>query len=184
MQPVSLPDQIEASRLYLRKHCLELAETMYAYIERDRERLSRFLPWPSLITSVEDEIAYIEGINGQWGEGTLFDFGLFRKEDDAYMGNLGVHTINWPHDGCELGYWILGDFEGQGYMNEAVGALEAQLFEVGFHRIEIRCHSENRRSAQLPQRRGYQLDGTHRGARLTESGYADTSVYSKLSSDS
>ena len=64
-------------------------------------------------------------------------------------------------------------------MNEAVGALEALLFEVGFHRIENPCHADNLRSAQLPQ-----LDGTHRGARLTESGYADTLVYNKLSSDS
>ena len=29
------------------------------------------------------------------------------------MGNLGVHTIAWESRCCELGYWILGDFEGQ-----------------------------------------------------------------------
>ena len=38
--------------------------------------------------------------------------GFFRKEDAVSMGNLGVHTIAWESRCCELGYWILGDFEG------------------------------------------------------------------------
>ena len=183
MQPAPLPDLIDSTRLSLRRHRVELAATMFDYIERDRVRLSRFLPWPPLITSVEDEVAYIEGINAQWGEGILFDFGLFRKGDDVYMGNLGVHSINWPHDGCELGYWLFGDYEGQGYMSEAVAALEGELFGLGFHRVEIRCEAENHRSAQLPQRLGYHLDGNLRGARRVGSGYADTLVFSKLSSE-
>ena len=46
------------------------------------------------------------------------------------MGNSGVHIAQWESRCCELGYWILGDFEGQGYMSEAVTALESAPFEL------------------------------------------------------
>ena len=42
MQPVSLPHLIDVSRLYLREHRLEFAETMYEYIDRDREHSSKW----------------------------------------------------------------------------------------------------------------------------------------------
>ena len=78
------------------------------------------------------------------------------------MGNLGVHTIAWESRCCELGYWILGDFEGRGYMSEAIIALESVLFELGFQCLEIRCDALNQRSAKLPQRLGYTLEATLR----------------------
>ena len=180
---MSLPESVEADRLTLRKHQLDAVALMFEYIERDRERLSQFLPWPPGIRSVADELAYVKDTHSWWDAGTLFDYGLFRKEDNLYMGNLGVHSIQWQHHCCELGYWILGDFEGSGYMSEAVAALETVLFEVGFYRIEIRCDANNHRSAQLPKRRGYTLDGRLRGATKVPSGYRDTLVFSKLRVD-
>ena len=183
MKPMHLPESIDSHRLTLKKHRIDAAAMMFDYVERDRERLSRFLPWPPGIKSVEDEKRYIEDTHRWWKEQTLFDYGLFRKADDVYMGNLGVHSIQWRHDCCELGYWILGDFEGAGYMSEAVGALESTLFQLGFHRIEIRCDASNERSAKLPQRRGYNLDGTLRQACKVPSGYRDTMVFSKLRSE-
>jgi len=183
MTPLTLPDLVEGNRLILRKHQLEDAALMFESIERDRERLSRFLPWPPHIKNVDDELAYLKDTHRWWSAQTLFDYGLFRKEDQLYMGNLGVHSIQWQHDCCELGYWILSDFEGGGFMAEAVGALEGVLFEVGFYRIEIRCDVDNHRSAQLPKRCGYRLDGTLRSAMRVPSGYRDTLVFSKLRVD-
>ena len=183
MDPISLPEEIPATRITLRKHVVALAQTMFEYIDRDRDRLSQFLPWPAHITSVADERKYIEGTLKAWAKGTLFDYGIFRVADGVFMGNIGVHHIVWADDRCEIGYWVLGDFEGQGYVNEAVGALEGALFGVGFNRIEIWCDADNQRSAQLPKRRGYQLEGVLREARLTNRGYTDTLVYGRLRSD-
>ena len=94
------------------------------------------------------------------------------------MGNLGVHTIAWESRCCELGYWILGDFEGRGYMGEAIIALESVLFELGFQCLEIRCDALNQRSARLPQRLGFQLEATLR-TELESPAYRDTMVFTK-----
>ena len=183
MQPKPLPKRLDSARLSLRALQPDWAELIYQAVDQERNRLSRFLPWPAFIQNVQDERDYIEHVNAQWGSGQLFDFALFRNEDDIYIGNAGVHSINWAHDTCELGYWLLSDYEHQGFMNEAVGALENALFAIGFHRIEIRCHAENHRSAQLPQRRGYQKEAVLRDARLMSDGYADTLVFGKLSGE-
>lgn len=137
MDKKSLSPLLEGSRIVLKKHEEGLASTMFSYVEKDRDRLGQFLPWVLFTKTVEDELNYIKHTHKCWDEKTLFDYGIFRKEDNVYMGNIGIHSIRWDYSRCEVGYWILGDFEGQGYMSEALRILEAHVFDLGFHRIEV-----------------------------------------------
>ncbi len=50
-----LPELIPGSRVELRRHRPELAELMFSYVDRDRERLARFLPWVEFTKTLEDE---------------------------------------------------------------------------------------------------------------------------------
>lgn len=96
------------------------------------------------------------------------------------MGNIGVHSIQWDQHRCEIGYWILGDFEGNGYVSEAVRALENALFKVGFNRIEIRCNTRNARSARVPRSCGYTHEGTLRQDGIDLGKFRDTMIFGKL----
>ncbi|MCM2267790.1 MAG: GNAT family N-acetyltransferase [Elusimicrobiales bacterium] len=180
MEQKKFPELIGAPRLELRKHVLDLAETMYRYVDQDRQRLRVFLPWVDTTRSVDDEAAYIRMTHASWEKGTLFDYGLFERETGTYMGNIGVHNIAWAHDRCEFGYWILSSFEGKGFISEAVGALEKVCFGLGFHRLEIRCSSRNPRSAAVPRRLGYSLDGTLKEDAIEQGSYRNTLVFAKL----
>lgn len=182
MDKQSFPEQLESERVVIKKHDLSLASTMFRYVDTDRERLRIFLPWVDGTRTVEDEVAYIKMTHDDWDNGRLFDFGMFEKSTGIYMGNVGLHTIQWEHDCCELGYWILGTFEGRGYMSESVALLEKTCFDMGFHRIEIRCSSLNERSASIPKRLGYHLDGVLRGNAVEHGRYRDTLVFGKLAS--
>lgn len=130
--------------------------------------------------SVQDEKDFIKNSLKRWKENTLFEFGIFRKSDDKYIGNIGAHSISWGRHSCELGYWILGDFEGQGYMSEAVLALEAELFKLGFNRVQIRCNNTNKRSANVPRACGYKHEGTIRQDGIDLGKFRDTMVFGKL----
>jgi len=176
-------EKIEGKKVILKKHNLSLATNMFSYVDQDRERLEKFLPWVFMTNSVKDEEDYILSTHKKWDEMSLFDYGLFRKEDDLYMGNLGVHTINWESNSCELGYWILGEFEGNGYMSDAVLTLEQYLFQQGFNRIQIRCSSINERSSNIPKRNQYQLDGVLREDAVELGEYRDTKIFSKTAGD-
>jgi RimJ/RimL family protein N-acetyltransferase len=153
---------------------------MYRYVDQDRERLRVFLPWVDATTSAEVEAEYIKMTHASWEKGKLFDYGLFERKTGVYMGNVGVHNIAWAHDRCEFGYWILSGFEGKGFVSEAIGALEAVCFGLGFHRLEIRCSSHNPRSAAIPGRLGYSLDGTLKEDTIEQGVYRDTLVFAKL----
>jgi ribosomal-protein-serine acetyltransferase len=183
LKPVLPPEEIGGARLRLVRHTLDIAERMFGYVDEDRARLRVFLPWVDGTRTLEDECGYIRMTRENWELHQLFDYGLFRREDDLYLGNVGVHSISWQHRRCEIGYWILGRFEGQGYISEAVRALETVFFGLGFHRIEIHCSSHNLRSASVPKRCGYRLEGTQRDDRIEDGAYSDTLIYGKLESD-
>lgn len=180
MNKQNLREVLTGERIELRKHSVSMAQTMFDYVQADRDRLDQFLPWVQYINTVEDELNYIKSTHKRWEEGTLFDYGIFDKTTNIYMGNVGVHTIKWNHECAELGYWILGKFEGHGFMSDAVKLLEAELFRVGFHRVEIRCSDINARSANVPIRCGYHLDGMLRENAIEKGKFRNTKVFSKL----
>lgn len=184
MDKKTFPEEIFSERIILRKHKMEVAASMFKYVNRDRVRLGRFLPWVPFIREVEDEKKYIESTHEKWDQGTMFDYGLFRKDDEMYMGNVGIHTIHWDHEHLELGYWILGDYEGKGYIAEAVKALEKVAFDLGFQRIEIRCDPANARSAAVPQKCGYRQEGHFRKhAKDKDGNLHDTLIFAKIRDD-
>lgn len=180
LKPKFPKSRIESERIYLLKHDLKLAEAMFNYVYKDRKRLRKFLPWVDRIKKVEDEKNYIKKTKKEWKKYILFDFGIFHKEDGTYMGNIGVHNIKWDLYSCEIGYWILGDFEGHGYMSEAVKALESEMFRLGFNRIQIRCNDINQRSANVPRACNYKLEGTIRQDGIDLGKFRDTMVFGKL----
>ena len=180
MDKKAFPERIESERLALRKHDLALAKTMFRYVDTDRDRLRVFLPWVDPTKTVEDIRGYIQRTQDGRKDGTLIDYGMFDPVSRVYLGNAGVHAIQWNHECCELGYWILGQFEGKGYVSEAVRLLERTCFDLDFHRVEIRCSSHNERSAAIPRRLGYTLDGVLRENAIEFDHYRDTLVFGKL----
>lgn len=158
-EPSAPAPRIESERIFLKRHEIELAAQMFAAVDPDRERLGRFLPWIPRVQTVADEVSYIQATFKGWAEKTLFDFGIFRKDDETYLGNIGVHTINLDQRSCDFGYWLIGDHEGQGYISEALKALERAMGNSGFRLFGIECDPKNHKSAQVPRSNGYQFVG-------------------------
>ena len=183
MERRQLPEALTSTSLRLQRHTLAEAPLMFSYVQRDRDRLRRFLPWVDETKTVADERAFIELSRERWRAAESFDFSIYRQSDSTYIGNVGVHTVAWAHSRCELGYWILGEYEGQGYMCEAVACLESACFAIGFNRVEIRCSSANARSANIPKRLGYHLDGILREDMVEDGEYHDTLIFAKLRKD-
>lgn len=184
MELKHLPEEIKSERLILRKHELKNASLMFSYIDEDRERLRQFLPWVDFTKAVADTEEFIDSSNNAWEKGEQFGYSIFDQASDTYIGNIGLVKVSWKSDSAEIGYWVLGKFEGKGLISAAVSALEKSCFEVGFNRIEIRCSSLNEKSAGVPKRLGYRLDGILRQDKVENDDYRDTLVFSKLKSES
>lgn len=179
MKSLIPPTKIPGQRIELRKLEANLAEKMFAYVDKDRVRLRKYLPWVEHVKTVADEVAFIAKSHADWEAGKVYGYGIFLKDSDEYLGNIGVHSIGLINHFCEIGYWILGDFEGKGYMSEAVKVLEEALFAVGFNRICILCDPRNERSARIPLRSGYRYEGIVEGRIRDGMDYLEVFEFSK-----
>lgn len=156
------------------------AEEMFNLITKNRDQLNEFLPWPDKIKTVQDQLNYIKMTNESWKQKALFDYGIYLLADQKFIGNVGVHSIDWRSSRCELGYWIAKDWAGQGLVSEAVRLLEAECFRLGFHRIEIRCSGRNEKSALVALRNQYVLEGYLKDEMIENGQFRDTFIFAKL----
>jgi ribosomal-protein-serine acetyltransferase len=136
------------------------SQELFELVDRERERLGRWLSWVSSYRSVED-VRERRRINiSKRTEGSLFDYAI------SIPGSEGTRTIigacgafSFSDDGlsCELGYWISEAHEGRGLTSEAIAGLQDACFRQGVEEVRISCVPENKRSAAIPRKLGYHL---------------------------
>lgn len=173
-------ERLEGDRVYLRRRELASAPAIFRAIDADRARLRLFLPWVDLTEKLADTEEYLRRAHVEWEEQKTFDFSMCLLGTNEFIGSMGAHTLSWEHERAELGYWVAGPHEGKGYVAEGVGILERELFRLGFHRIEIRCSGSNEKSAAVPRRCGYVLEGTLREHEIEHGARRDTLIFAKL----
>jgi ribosomal-protein-serine acetyltransferase len=176
-------EELRAGRgLELRQLTLRDARSLFALVEVNRERLSRWLPWPEANRSVLDSRAYILLSHRRARAGLGQSFGLWWKGE-----LVGVAGFNWMDcvNRCgAIGYWLAEAAQGRGLMTTAVAALLRHGFRtLKLNRIEIRAGVRNRRSRAIPERLGFRREGVLRQTERLGDRYVDHVVYGLLASD-
>ncbi len=184
MERLNMPEEIKSKQLVLRKHSIEMAKDVFDAVDRERVRLGEFLPWVKFTKTIKDAEDYVEQSLVSWTKQEGFGFNIHLRGSGNFIGKVGIHAVSLQDKRCEIGYWILSDYEGQGLMSEAVKALEKVCFKQGFNRLEIRCSSLNERSEGVPRRLNYQLEGILRQHIVENGAYRDTLIFSKLKAES
>lgn len=79
-----------------------------------------------------------------------------------YIGSASLTQIaRGPFQACYLGYSIDAEFEGQGFMTEALKAIIDFAFKKKhLHRIMANYLPENKRSANVLKKLGFRIDGS------------------------
>lgn len=157
-----------------------MAEQLFGEVEADRERLSRFLPWVPYIKTVADEKNWLTQVKEKWTDNSEYNYVIFTKETSDFVGTVSFIKVRREHKRGEIGYWLVGRFEGQGLMSEATQAMISEIFRCGFNRVEIRCSTLNARSAGVPQRLGFVHEGTVRSEYFVNGAYHDSMIWGKL----
>jgi len=149
---------------------------------RNREHLQTYMQWMTADYSIEHAGKFItEGIKNRLDKKTL---GLALLKDGKLIGSTGFNRFEWTARVCEIGYWIDRDAEGKGIVTRACKAMIEYAFdELEMNRVEIRCSTENSRSAAIPERLGFQLEGTLRQAEILNGRAHDFQVYGLLADD-
>jgi ribosomal-protein-serine acetyltransferase len=177
--PSYLPDHFESERLLLRAPRHNDGALVNTGILESINELRAWMPWARETPTIAESETFAREAAMRYRTREELNYLLFRKDDGVYLGNIGLHTIAWDVPRFEIGYWLRTSLSGHGYMTEAVIALSAFAFSIlGAKRIEIRCDSNNLRSARVAERAGYQLEVKMRWQSRTPMGdLRDTLVY-------
>ena len=110
--------------------------------------------------------------------------GCHGKRNSRTVGAIALNVLNEHDRSGDVGYCLLRECWGRGYMSEALSAvLEFGFHTVGFNRIEG-THSElNPASGAVMRRCGMQYEGLSRQLYYSNEGFQDCHRYARLKSD-
>lgn len=101
-----------------------------------------------------------------------------------FCGAIGYNNLSCEHKKAELGFWLLPEFWGRGYVQEAMEVvLEYAYQELKLHRIEAFVETENISSQKALQKQHFQKEGILRDSEIKNGRFISVVVFSKLKGD-
>lgn len=87
-------------------------------------------------------------------------FAVAEPEDDAFLGEVLLHTFEWQHQRAAMGVWIRRRERGRGLGLCAVRLICAYGFEeLGLARIELTTFPDNVGMVRIAERAGFASEG-------------------------
>lgn len=170
--------ELDTPRLHLRQVVPSDAAALFA-IHSDIEWMRWYGVDPVTDMAEADQLA--EMFASWFHAGTGFRWVLERRKDKKMIGTCGLFRWNRSWRNCVIGYEILRDCRGQGYMREALTTVLDYGFSVmRLHRIQAETHPDNLASIGLATRLGFQFEGVHREQAFWGGKFHDLNCYSLL----
>ncbi len=157
--------------MILRAYSTSDAQAIHEAVEESRDELAPFFDWGRQQRSIEERQAGLMRGAAGWILRNEFGFGIWRIEDGRFLGDIGLYAPDWRLRRFEIGYWLRTSELGRGYVTEAGRLLCNLAFDVfEAQRVVIQCDADNVKSAGVPRRIGFELEGTLRNNSKKPSG--------------
>ncbi|RZA17823.1 MAG: N-acetyltransferase [Proteobacteria bacterium] len=106
------------------------------------------------------------------------------RSGENRMGGFSIHGFSDDLRACEFGYWILPDYQGQGYVVEAGKLLLKYLFQSQtMTRVTLVADIRNKRSVAVAQRLGFAVEGVLQGRDLITEDLVTKLVYARYDAE-
>lgn len=179
---IDFPESFETERLLIRAPLWGDGVSMNEAILESLEELKPWMPFARSTPSLEESERFTRESRLSFLKRTQLYLRIFNKSTGAFIGNSGLHRINWELRNFEIGYWMRSSCVGNGYITEAVnGITDFAIRELEANRLEIRCSARNTKSAAVAERAGFTLEGIlRRESREGDGELHDTKIYAKV----
>ncbi|QRN41846.1 MAG: GNAT family N-acetyltransferase [Neisseriaceae bacterium] len=169
---------IETKRLTLRRLTYADAPALFEYFSQDVvTEYYDLAPFQSL-SEAED---LIRTWNTAYDIQSAIRWGIVLKENNQVIGTCGYHNFREKHGRAELGYELNLDYWQQGYMTEAIIAIQKYGFKkLRLHRIEAFIFPDNLASRKLLEKVGLQSEGILRDYFFEKGRFIDGEIFSIL----
>jgi aminoglycoside 6'-N-acetyltransferase len=160
-----IPTSFESRRLHLRSYRPGDGPCYYAVGLRNREHLLRYESDNVVmqLTSEQDAENTVGELAELWEKRKSFFIGGFDVLDNKFVLQVYVGPVNRDLPEYQIGFFVDKEYEGKGYVAEAVRAtLEFIFHHLGAHRISAECDDTNVRSVRVLERCGMSREGLMR----------------------
>jgi RimJ/RimL family protein N-acetyltransferase len=164
------------ARLYLRP--IEDADAPHCYEWISDPEVRRHLAMRAHPNTEERTRAFVKRVDFEHEQ----VFAIVVRADGAYIGNCGLHAIDYVDRRATLGI-VIGrkDCWNKGYGTEATALLCRHAFEtLNLHRIELHCDATNERGLRAYAKVGFKPEGRLRDHSFVEGRYVDQIVMGML----
>ena len=180
---IEIPKELDTARLLLRVPRPGDGSVVNHAIRDSIKELKMWLPFAQTTPTFEETELNLREAYISFLKRESVRYLIFHKESNEFIGVTSFEGISWDVPKTQIGYWIHTKFSGNGYMQEAVNELtNLGLNQLKMNRIEIRCESTNLKSRSIPEKLGFELEGTLRNDDLSADGskLTDTCIYAKV----
>ncbi len=161
---------------------LSMAETIFMTIDRDRNYLKTWLPFVEFTQQVSDTERFLQNVIFETKNKTIEMFSIWYKEE--FSGLLGFNQIDQLNKKAEVGYWLAEKMQGKGIITTCIESLISYAFQkLKMNRLMIKVAMGNKKSAAIPARLGFKLEGIERNGELHGQKFLDLEIYSLLKTD-
>ncbi len=118
------------------------------------------------------------------GEGTGMWRAICLKDEGTFLGAIGLNSIVREHRRGEIGFWLMPEHQGQGYISEAVPViLEHGFATMDLHRIAAEVETGNDASAKVLRKFGFKHEGMLRDCEWKEGRFISLDLFALLARD-
>ena len=149
---VSFPT-LQTERLDLRR--LEASDDKEIFRLRSDDRVHQFINI-SRARTIADATHFIEIVNKGMEEDKAVMWAITRRTDKQLMGTICIWNIEWDKNRAEIGYMLHPDFQGSGYMKEAISVvMEYSWTRLKLNEVIGNVHRLNAASIALLEKSGF-----------------------------
>ncbi|GAB3536128.1 GNAT family N-acetyltransferase [Pontibacter brevis] len=162
--PDSYEEQLDTEHLTLRPYeegdesdFMRLLQENTAYLNPAfAGRLAR-------VRVLEDARTQVRQLRTEWDNRRTFDFGVWQKEDNAYIGNIALKNLDRTIPKAELGLYFTEWPNSKQLAQEALEAILQFAFEaLKLNKVYMRCTSANESYGALAEKNGFVKEGVLR----------------------
>jgi ribosomal-protein-serine acetyltransferase len=158
------------------------AAPLFNALDKERARLSEFLPWIDEMKTLADFTSYIK--NCEWLYEQKREVSFIMIFNEMPVGRIGLHHLNLQNKTGAIGYWITSNAEGKGVVTRSCKKMIDYGFnDLGLHRIECKVATTNVKSRAIPEKLHFKKEGILRDAEWVNNKYNDLFIYSLLSDE-
>jgi ribosomal-protein-alanine N-acetyltransferase len=138
---------LETPRLLLRR--LANRDVNEVFLLRSDKQHNQYINRP-LASSIDDAQSFINKIDALMNQQDTFFWAISLKNEEQLAGTITLWNLDIANHKAEVGYELLGAYQGKGIMKEAVAAvLNFGFDQLKLNTIEACTHPDNEQSISL-----------------------------------